>query len=54
MCLDDSIHAVTREGGVSAPDWRREDATPQEGAEHERVSEGEWESDRRREAETGE
>jgi len=30
---------------VSAPDWRREDATPQKGAERERVSEGEWESD---------
>ena len=32
---------------MSAPDWRREDATPQKGAEHERVSEGEWESDGR-------
>ena len=39
---------VTREGGVSAPDWRREDATPQKGAERESVSEGEWEKRRER------
>ena len=37
---------VTREGGVSAPDWRREDAMPQKGAEREGVSEGEWESEK--------
>ena len=34
---------------MSAPDWRREDATPQKGAERRRVSEGEWKATRREE-----
>ena len=32
---------MTREGGVSAPDWRREDVTPRRGRSAGRGSEGE-------------